>query len=1157
MVEYGKLQSAPRVTIPGVGITVMMATFNGADTLGLTLNALTRIQSPPGGWKLVIVDDGSADDSRRIATSFMGRLPLTLIECSHGGKNAALNAGLSAIEGNLVVFIDDDVLPEEDWLLTFRDIADREPGYAVFGGAIRPEWEREPPQWVRDIVRPGPVWGLVERDEGRCYHSLAFGGNMAVRAEIFRRGYRFNENVGPNGQPLYRIGSETELQSRLYRDGYETWHCPRAVVRHIISESETSEDWILRRAERFGRGQSAIGYDVPGTSRIRIGGVPVDLIASMAAHKLRAIGCGLVGLRQRRLAALWDLRFCLGIAHERRLAAATPAAASPVVAARADDAGAPKTVSVVISNHNYADFVGIAIRSALDQTEPVHEVIVVDDGSTDNSREVLEVFQRDPRIHVIFQKNQGQASAINRGFAASHGDIVIFLDADDTLKPDTVSTVLGNWQPGASQCQFALEFIDADGKVRGLHPLSQIVEYGDVFWKLLVAGQYRYMPTSGHAFSRHALAPILPMPVHEWRLCADTYLVTASTAYGPIVQIPEPLGYYRLHGQNRWYTEQIDDDRMRVIWRQHLQVWSAMATVLAKTEADGTFDETERLRRANARLYLLRRIVMGSLRDRGLFTEQRRRQIARRSTGDAWRAPLPFRRRVLYAGFFASAWLAPGRQHWLRRWMAHPQTRPATIRNLVDRLKGDGFYDWMTVASRPSEPKPFSVDKNLAFGIGHEIEPHLGHGWERSLINSCVIVGASAALIGAVPENCSSIEVSADVTPRLLGPIKRQRIEAFANGTKVFEADLAESRKIKFTIPKTALRNDRYLELSFRCPDFVIPRLVDESSGDTKPQGYMFRWIRFHPIAGAAKASHPCLPVGQRVDFAEPDSMRFLDTGWAAAPGRGARLTRRFAALRFSIMRGGAHDHIVTLTFDPEMRRGLKRSTVRVLCGDIEIGRTDLTVGTKLSVLVPTAFDAQYWVNNPYGIDESHGRVHLTVVADHFMPDVDGDEPNPETYGPCLRSISLQRANLPAGLPHFVPGQAIELKGPAIRKYLVSGWQTPGTDCTYTADVKARLRGVCISEHRDIALSAIVSVPSTDGPFSQQSLSIVCNGQTVARYRLSERSEVTALIPAELVGPDRLVELDFCSSVIGRPADFGIGTDNRILGVGVESITLQ
>jgi hypothetical protein len=88
-------------------------------------------------------------------------------------------------------------------------------------------------------------------------------------------------------------------------------------------------------------------------------------------------------------------------------------------------------------------------------------------------------------------------------------------------------------------------------------------------------------------------------------------------------------------------------------------------------------------------------------------------------------------------------------------------------------------------------------------------------------------------------------------------------------------------------------------------------------------------------------------------------------------------------------------------------------------------------------------------------------------------------------------------------------------------------------------------------------LSAIVSVPSTDGPFAQQSLSIVCNGQTVARYRLSERSEVTALIPAELVGPDRLVELDFCCSVVGRPSDFGIGTDNRVLGVGVESITLQ
>ena len=100
MVEFSKLQYAPRVAVPRVALTVMMATYNGADTLGRTLDALTRVQAPGGGWKLLVLDDASTDDSRRIVTSFMGRLPLTLIECARGGKNAALNKGLAAIEGD-------------------------------------------------------------------------------------------------------------------------------------------------------------------------------------------------------------------------------------------------------------------------------------------------------------------------------------------------------------------------------------------------------------------------------------------------------------------------------------------------------------------------------------------------------------------------------------------------------------------------------------------------------------------------------------------------------------------------------------------------------------------------------------------------------------------------------------------------------------------------------------------------------------------------------------------------------------------------------------------------------------------------------------------------------------------------------------------------
>ena len=100
-------------------------------------------------------------------------------------------------------------------------------------------------------------------------------------------------------------------------------------------------------------------------------------------------------------------------------------------------------VSIVINNYNYGRFLADAIDSALTQTHPQLEVIVVDDGSTDNSREVIARYG--DRIRPILKPNGGQASAMNAGVAASTGDIIFFLDSDDMLLPEAAETVVGHW----------------------------------------------------------------------------------------------------------------------------------------------------------------------------------------------------------------------------------------------------------------------------------------------------------------------------------------------------------------------------------------------------------------------------------------------------------------------------------------------------------------------------------------------------------------------------------------------------------------------------------------------------------------------------------------------------------------------------------------
>ena len=123
----------------------------------------------------------------------------------------------------------------------------------------------------------------------------------------------------------------------------------------------------------------------------------------------------------------------------------------------------PHTASVVISCFNYERFVGAAIESALAQTRAPLEVIVVDDGSADGSRDVIAGYGT--RVKPIFKAHAGMGSALNAGCAAARGDVVFLLDADDLLFPDAIETVLGQWRDGTvmTQSRLAMETRRAGG----------------------------------------------------------------------------------------------------------------------------------------------------------------------------------------------------------------------------------------------------------------------------------------------------------------------------------------------------------------------------------------------------------------------------------------------------------------------------------------------------------------------------------------------------------------------------------------------------------------------------------------------------------------------------------------------------------------------
>jgi glycosyltransferase involved in cell wall biosynthesis len=224
-------------------------------------------------------------------------------------------------------------------------------------------------------------------------------------------------------------------------------------------------------------------------------------------------------------------------------------------------------LSIVITNHNYERFLPRALETALGQRDADTEVIVVDDGSTDGSRALLE--RRGGDVRTILQDNRGQAAAFNAGLAAVSGEIVLFLDADDELEPDIAADVVRAFaaHPTAARVNFRLAVVDEDGRAAGMTnpPARMPLPSGDLRDRILThPDDLAWPPTSGNAFAAWALDRIFPLPERE-RTGGDSWLHTLVPLFGPVIALDRIGGSYRLHGRNAHFREQFDLARSRII----------------------------------------------------------------------------------------------------------------------------------------------------------------------------------------------------------------------------------------------------------------------------------------------------------------------------------------------------------------------------------------------------------------------------------------------------------------------------------------------------------------------------------------------------------------------------------------------------------------
>lgn len=245
-------------------VTIAICTRNRAALLRDTLNSLLEMNIDEDcSFDVLVVDNNSTDDTRKVVETFLSRLRgrLTYHVERNIGLSFARNTAISIARGNVIAFTDDDIFFDPNWLRSVLRCFAKYPSADCIAGRVvpiygagRPEWLGTEPHWlfIEGLYGATP-FGDSERALTRDDYLV--GANMAFRKRMFEQLKPFSTSMGRRGKSLLSK-EETELYLRMNKAGVLSVYCPGAQVLHRISNDRTSKKWILRRF--YWQGVSAV-----------------------------------------------------------------------------------------------------------------------------------------------------------------------------------------------------------------------------------------------------------------------------------------------------------------------------------------------------------------------------------------------------------------------------------------------------------------------------------------------------------------------------------------------------------------------------------------------------------------------------------------------------------------------------------------------------------------------------------------------------------------------------------------------------------------------------------------------------------------------------------------------------------------------------------
>lgn len=228
--------------------SIIVCTYNRAESLRATLAAIrAQHASAAREWEVIVVDNNSQDHTRTVVAEAQRAWPLLRYEFEGmQGLSHARNHGLASARGDIILFTDDDVLPDSDWLeTTLAGLAHYQA--AACGGYIAPIWETSPPSWLTErfygflAVRTDRTDNYLIADAG-C---APFGANMAFRKSVFDRVGLFDTNRGRKGNVL-ASGEDGEMFERILSAGLKVVFLGSSRVQHKVEGFRLTKRYFRR-----------------------------------------------------------------------------------------------------------------------------------------------------------------------------------------------------------------------------------------------------------------------------------------------------------------------------------------------------------------------------------------------------------------------------------------------------------------------------------------------------------------------------------------------------------------------------------------------------------------------------------------------------------------------------------------------------------------------------------------------------------------------------------------------------------------------------------------------------------------------------------------------------------------------------------------------